>query len=244
MRDPISGKPQLWGRRISAGLVAALAVVLAGGTVASAHVDVAGDDEVTQGGYGVIGFRVPTESDSASTTAVTVTLPGEFPITSAATRPMPGWTARVTTAQLAEPIQTDYGQISTYVSKVTWTATSAATGIKPGEYQSFDLSVGPLPRAPQVVLPVLQKYSDGSTTNWNQVAVGSAEPEHPAPVLSLRASSSTPAVARANGAATVREQSERASAGLAVGIIGIAVGGVALVVASIALLRVRRTANS
>jgi uncharacterized protein YcnI len=47
-------------------------VVLAG--PASAHVTVAADG-ATPGGYTVISLRVPTESDTASTTKLTVSLP-------------------------------------------------------------------------------------------------------------------------------------------------------------------------
>ena len=42
---------------------------------AAAHVKVTGD--ATQGGWGVLNFRVPTESDTASTTALLVVLPDE-----------------------------------------------------------------------------------------------------------------------------------------------------------------------
>ena len=61
-----------------AGLIAATgAIGLA--MPASAHVVVSGTD-ATPGGWGVLTFRVPTESDTASTTAVIVTLPDEQPI--------------------------------------------------------------------------------------------------------------------------------------------------------------------
>jgi uncharacterized protein YcnI len=53
--------------RAAAVLVAALAAVLALATAASAHVGVSSDD-ATPGGFGKVTFRVPNESDSASTT--------------------------------------------------------------------------------------------------------------------------------------------------------------------------------
>ena len=61
------------------GPAAAAAVVgvasLTGAGVASAHVT-ANAPTVTHGGYGVVTFVVPNESDAAATTALRVTLPG------------------------------------------------------------------------------------------------------------------------------------------------------------------------
>ena len=92
--------------RLVAGLAVAAGAVLVGATAASAHVHVDGED-ATRGGYGVLTFRVPTESDTASTTEVTVTMPTRTPIASASVEPVAGWTATVTTARLAKPIETD-----------------------------------------------------------------------------------------------------------------------------------------
>ena len=55
----------------------------------------------------------------------------------------------------------------------------------------FNLSVGPLPKTATVSFPAEQFYSDGSTVNWNEKAAdGQAEPEHPAPALELKSSTS------------------------------------------------------
>ncbi|TGD84448.1 DUF1775 domain-containing protein, partial [Mycolicibacterium sp. CH28] len=70
--------------------VTAVGIALSG--PAWAHVEVSGTD-ATQGGYGMLTFRVPTESDTASTTDVLVTLPDDQPIISVSTQPKPGWTA-------------------------------------------------------------------------------------------------------------------------------------------------------
>ena len=179
--------------RVVAGLALGTAAVLVGATAASAHVHVDGED-TTRGGYGVLTFRVPTESATASTTELTVTLPADHPIASVSVRPVAGWTATVTTAKLAKPITTDDGQVTTYASRVDWKA-DAAAAIEPGQYQEFAISAGPLPDVASLVLPATQRYSDGSVVEWNQVATGSAEPEHPAPVLTLAAAEGTTAKA-------------------------------------------------
>ena len=65
------------GRRRSA-LGAVVAAVLGVAGPASAHVTV-NPNEATQGGYGRVAFRVPNESDTASTTKLEVNLPENAP---------------------------------------------------------------------------------------------------------------------------------------------------------------------
>lgn len=225
--------------RLAAGLVGAAAAVLIGATAASAHVHVDGED-ATRGGYGVLTFRVPTESDTASTTEVTVTMPSTTPIASASVQPVAGWTATVSTATLAKPVTTDDGQVSTYVSKIDWKA-DAAAAIKPGQFQEFAISVGPLPDVAEVAFPTLQTYSDGSTVNWNETASGAAEPEHPVPVLALAAAEpadqDATAATATTATATATATTDSSTAALAVGIAAVVAALAALIVAIIALLR-------
>jgi len=177
-----------------------LPVVVAGTAVgllalaapASAHVTV-NSPGATQGGYAVITFRVPTESDTASTTGLKVQLPTETPFASVSVQPHPGWSFTTKTTKLASPIKTDDGdEISQAVSEIDWTADSAATAIKPGEFDQFNVSAGPLPKANTITFKAIQVYSDGSVVNWTDVpAPGSTvEPDHPAPTLQLAAADS------------------------------------------------------
>ena len=86
------------------------------------------------------------------------------------------------------PVEAEGSTISEAVTDVTWTAAEGA-GIKPGEYQSFSISAGPLPEAESLTLPAIQGYDDGTDVAWIEPTVeGQDEPEHPAPVLSLTAS--------------------------------------------------------
>src|SRR5213076_2572230 len=68
-------------RRLAAAGVVTAALVGLTAAPALAHVSVESTD-ATQGGIGAITFRVPTESDTASTTKVTVQLPTDSPIAS------------------------------------------------------------------------------------------------------------------------------------------------------------------
>lgn len=155
----------------AAGITAAL--LFTGAGIASAHVSVVAPD-AAQGGYSVLTFRVPTESETAGTTALTVTLPG---LKSARTEPMPGWTAAVT----KDPA-------SGLATSVTWTA-DPGVAVGPGQFQQFLLSAGPLPEQDTVPFPAVQTYSDGQVVAWDQETTGDEEPEKPAPTLTLAASS-------------------------------------------------------
>jgi uncharacterized protein YcnI len=185
--------------------VAGVAAVSIGLTAlpALAHVSV-NSPGATQGGFGVLTFRMPNEVDNANATELKVQLPADQPLASVAVQPLPGWTYTVQRAKLAKPITDDDGnQVSDYPSVVDWKAT--AGGVKPGEYQDFNLSVGPLPKADSMTFKALQTYSDGQVVSWIELpAAGSSdEPEHPAPTLKL---------APAGGAATTTTDTSPAAA--------------------------------
>lgn len=238
---------RMWLRRFGRLLAAGAAGLVLAGVVtapASAHVHVSGTD-LSQGGDGVLTFQVPTESARASTVGVTVTFPTDQPIVSAATQPVPGWSAKVITKKLARPVQTDDGPVDSYVAKINWKADSKADGIGPGEFEQFTVSAGPLPKRSSVVFPLRQYYSDGTTVNWDQEAAsGGVEPDHPAPQLTLPAATGAgpePAASPSThpagsvdgtGAPAASSTTWTAVAGLVAGIL-------ALIMAAIALLRTR-----
>jgi len=161
-----------------------------------AHVTV-NPDTATQGGYTALSFRVPTESDSVSTTKVQVFLPQDHPLASVSVKPHPGWHAQVVTKKLATPLTTDDGQVTEGVFSITWTPVSKQDAITPGEYDEFDISVGPLPEVSRLTFKTLQTYSDGSIVRWIDppAAEGQPEPEHPAPTLALVSAGSDNAAA-------------------------------------------------
>ena len=174
---------------VSAMFVAMLALAAS----ASAHVTVSAPGATRGGSDAVITFRVPTESDTASTTGLQVRFPTDTPIADVLVRPTPGWTHTQNTIKLAKPISTDDGDITEAVAEIDWTAT--AGGVEPGEFGEFVVMAGQLPDAPQLTFKAVQIYSDGSRTSWTEVpAPGStAEPEHPAPSLDLAPAPTAPA---------------------------------------------------
>ncbi len=115
-------------------------------------------------------------------------LPTATPIASVDVQPMPGWTHTEKTSKLAKPITTDDGDITEAVSQITWTARAAAAD-QAGGVRQFTIIAGQLPDASSLTFKALQTYSDGTVVRWIEMAApgSSAEPEHPAPVLTLAA---------------------------------------------------------
>lgn len=200
--------------RACGGSVAVLGLVLLGGGTAAAHVT-ADAPGAAQGGYSVVTFRVPTESETAATTALTVTLPN---VKSARTEALPGWSAKVDRNDKSEAVA------------VTWTADPGSPGVAPGQFQRFVVSLGPLPKQDTVSFPAKQTYSDGKIVSWDQPAgPDGAEPEHPAPALTLAASAGDGDDHHAAGAEPTTEDTDDTARwiggiGLALGLLGVALG--------------------
>jgi periplasmic copper chaperone A len=177
---------------VGVGIGATVAAILALPGVAQAHVTVQ-PGSAEGGGFSVVSFRVPNERDNASTTQLRVILPQDQPIGWVQTTPVPGWKIATKTRQLDQPIEMFGEQLNTVVSEVTWTAIGG--GIRPGQFQDFNVSLGQLPESGELVFNALQTYSSGEKVNWNQVSADPAvEPEHPAPILTI-----TPVAAEGSG---------------------------------------------
>ena len=124
-----------WRAPLRVGLAvagaAALALVTSG--IAEAHVT-AQPGVATKGSYAKIAFRVPTESATAGTVKLEVTLPTDHPIPSVLTTPMPGWTASTAKAALNPPVETDDGKVTEAVRTITWTA-QPGVRLGPGQFR-------------------------------------------------------------------------------------------------------------
>ncbi len=220
-------------------LLAVSAVLLTGGLVlaaplmASAHVHI--DPVQAEAGSATdVAFTVPNESDTASTTAVRITLPeGVGDVTAQSVR---GWDDRVVTS-------------GGRATAVEFTATG--DGIGQGASQDLVVRLAQVPSVGSLQLPVAQTYSDGTVVEWDDPTPASGEePEHPAPTLYVN--DAPPAEDDHDGgtAATAEDDhhdAETASAssatgsalplGLSAAALVVAVG--ALVVGVLALLRRR-----
>ena len=252
-----------WARPAGA-LALTAALVLAVPLSAAAHVHVSPDTGTAGADDTLLTFTVPNESDSAFTTRVRVDLPTATPFGEVAYDPVPGWTAKVTTATLTKPVQVDGATVTEAPVRIVWTA-DPGTRLTAGQEQLFTVSVGPMPDTDSILLPTTQTYSDGTVVRWDEPTPASGEePEHPAPTLAIRAAapeaeSGAPASASAGASAgasaqpsgpTVAGSEGTAAASQGMQVLPIALSGAALLVglaalvfAVAALLRGRRVSH-
>lgn len=203
-------------------------------TPAAAQVKVSGVD-AKPGSYGMLTFRVPTESDTASTTELRVMLPEATPLYRISTQAKPGWTVNITFKDLPEPRTDRDGTVHTqFATEVGWRADNPEAAIKPHQFDTFNISVGPLPNQPLLELPAQQVYSDGRAVNWDEQSVpGEAEPGHPVPVLTLSPAPSRVDVVETNEAIVD-------STPVWPAVVALAVSGVALLIALANFVLLRR----
>ncbi|ROP39275.1 YcnI family protein [Saccharothrix texasensis] len=167
------------------GAAAILALTTTG--LASAHVTASTPKDAVQGGYTKVTLRVPNERPDSGTVKLELTLPAEYPLASVSTKPTPGWKVEAVKEKLATPVKSHGREVTEAVRTVTWTA-DPGSRIEPGQFNEFDLSIGPLPdNTDQLILPTKQTYDSGEVVDWSTPppAEGADEPERPAPVLKL-----------------------------------------------------------
>lgn len=242
-------------RLITATVLTGVALA-AGAGVASAHVHVTPED-ATAGSYTVLSFRVPNESATAGNTKIAITLPSDHPFASVSAKQTPGWTVTTTKTKLAAPVTQGKLSITEPVTTVTFTADGTAK-LPPGQFATFDLSVGPVPDVKTMTLPVAQTYDDNTVVNWNEPTPASGEePEHPAPTLTIgeaaaatdhhdtaaASGSAAPATTSALALTAAPTSSGSGSNGAAItlAVIGIVVGAAALLLGALAWRRPARS---
>jgi periplasmic copper chaperone A len=168
--------------------VAALVVPAA----AQAHVTLQ-PNTAAAGSFTVLNVRVPNERDNGSTAKVDVQFPSGF--ASASYEPKPGWRVRLVKKRLATPIQTDDGPITEGVSRMIWTRTNSAGGIKPGQFMDFPISVQiPGKAGDKLTFKALQTYSGGEVVRW----IGAPGSDEPAPQVTVVAAQASGAAASAS----------------------------------------------
>ena len=167
--------------------VPATAVLVLLPTVAYAHVTVNPDTTAAES-YASLTFRVPTESDDASTEKLVVDLPTDTPFLNVTPRSLPGWDVEVEVRPLDEPFEVEGATVDEAPARITWTA-EKGNEVPPHEYQEFAVRVGALPEeGTEIVLPAHQTYTDGTVVDWDDLATDDGkEPEAPAPVFTTTA---------------------------------------------------------
>ena len=128
-------------------------------------------------------FSVPNERPDAGTTTLEVQLPPDHPLPFVSVQPKPGWTVETEMRTLGEPVDAFGEEVTEVVDTVTW----SGGPIGPGEFDTFSLSVGPLPDdVDELAFATVQTYSSGEEVALiDATPEGGEEPEHPAPILRL-----------------------------------------------------------
>jgi uncharacterized protein YcnI len=224
--------------RLAAAAVLGAGLVLLAAAAADAHVRVI-PESTAAGDFTKLTFRVPNESETASTTKLSIQLPTSSPLAFVSAQPVPGWSIEVRTEKLATPVTMEGTTITEAPAQVTWTA-SKGRGVAPGQFQEFALSGGPLPDASQhLAFPATQTYSDGTVVRWNQPQpAGADEPEYPVPAFDITAPDNEVALTdQATGAQTSPGSATPAATdtlarglgigGLVVGFLGLGAGAAA-----------------
>jgi uncharacterized protein YcnI len=166
-------------RRIA--LPIALACALLSPAVAQAHVSVH-PNEVPVGSFATLDIRVPNETEKDNTVKLAVQFPPGF--LDVSTEYMPGWTAEVKTTKLANPVQTDDGEVTEGVKEITWTGHGGEGRIPPGQFLNFPISTEiPGKEGEELTFKVLQYYDNGEVVRW----IGPPDSEEPAPQIDVTA---------------------------------------------------------
>lgn len=222
-------------RTTTLGAAATVALLLAAAPAAQAHLTVV-PARAPAGGFIRLDVRVPSERDNASTTKVDIKLPPGF--AEAAYQPVPGWAVKVRKQKLAKPVQTDDGPVTEEVSRITWTARDAASGIPPDGFQDFGLSVQ-IPDKPgsDLTFKGLQTYSDGKIVRW----IGGEGTDTPAPTVAVvkPGGSAAPAATATPAPPAAASTSPHGGSTDTLSIVAVVLGALALAGALIALAGTR-----
>ena len=228
--------------RLAAGgglAAAALAVLVA---PASAHVGTS-PSEAPAGSSQVIQFKVSHGCDGSPTTRVAIQIPEG--VVSVKPKATPGWTIESTVGPIT-PYDNHGEQVTEGITEVVWSGGS----LPDDQFMTFDLSVElPDTEGATVSFPTVQTCEQGET-RWIEIAAeGGAEPESPAPAVTLTASDGAddhgdageePA---ADGDATdhsdgsevsaeaVQQAQDDADSASTFGIVGMSIGAAALAIA-------------
>jgi periplasmic copper chaperone A len=219
-------------------LAAVAASALAAPAAAEAHVTLQ-PNTAAAGAFTVENVRVPNERDKASTVKVDLQLPHGF--VSVSYEPKPGWSAKVATAKLAKPVQTDDGPIDEEVRRITFTGHGPSGTIGPGQFMDFPLSVQiPGKAGDKLVFKAIQTYSNGEVVRW----IGAPDSDTPAPIVSVvnAAASATAATPGPPPAAPPRTSGDDGGGGASKGLgwTALILGALGLV-AGLAAFRIRRS---
>lgn len=208
---------------------------------AFAHVTIQ-PSEAPVGAFFKFAIRVPNESDVPNSKVV-VTFPENLIFVSF--QPKEGWTRKVTTKTLDEPIEASGAAIDEVVDTVTW----SGGAINPGEFDEFYFSAKVPDEPGELEFSAEETYDDGEVVTWS----GPEDSDNPSPratVVTLPEGGQLSILAEVTGEvadletglaeanqhmgemmAGVDDAPEESNTGVMLGAVGIGLGAIALIVA-------------
>jgi uncharacterized protein YcnI len=163
--------------------LAGVTCALVAAPAAGAHVT-ANPTEANAGGFAMISFRVPHGCEDSPTTSLTVKIPEG--VVSVTPQAVAGWEVSTKSGKLATPVELHGSTVTEGVQEVTWTGGP----LDSHQFTDFGISMA-VPDTPGETLyfPAVQRCQQG-VTRWIQIPVdGQAEPDSPAPGVTLVAAS-------------------------------------------------------
>lgn len=216
-------------------MLGTLVIVVAGATVASAHVTV-NPSSVPKGTSDVIlTFRVPNESATASVVGLKIRFPLAHPIVLVSPEAGSGWQVNVTKSALPKPVTTDDGTFTSITSEIDWSGGTIGVG----QFGEFNVLAQGIPTdADQLAFKAIQTYGDGSVVSWIEVPTKAVpDPLHPAPTITLTsaAGSGAATATTAAAAATAPAAASGGSGSDALAVAALILAGFAALVALLAV---------
>ena len=179
--------------------------------IAGAHTEITTDGELSADGKIAATVNVEEECSGVGTVKDELVFPSTPALDNVTAAPVDGWTAEV-----------DKDPSSGAVSKITWTGApeAGATEIL------FPVTFGTVPASTDsIVFTSVQTCEDGTVIRWvDPVPASGEEPEHPTPVLAIKAVSETSSTTTVE--VTTGSSNDDSNTGI---IIGVAAGAIVLI---------------
>jgi len=195
-----------------AGSALAMMGLIALGPAAAADVNIS-PAQAVQGGEAELTFQVSNDRPGVWTNKVEVKFPDATPIGEIYPMSVAGWAPVATSRELDTPVDGVHNSgLTTVTSALTWIRADDAA--KPPAVENLKVQLGPLPTTSEMVLTVIQTYSDGKTQTWSgPTATGTGT------VLKLQPAAAAAPAPAATDAATVATTPEEGGTGTEIGLI-------------------------
>jgi len=107
-------------------------------------------------------FRMANQQTDTTSTRLEILVPQDRNIAFAEVAAAPGWTAKITSRPLAQPLRSGEKTITEVVGSIVLEGGS----VGPRQFEQFLITLGPLPAEGALTLDITQSYSNGRVEKW------------------------------------------------------------------------------